>query len=74
MIKFEHNMLVLSNAFSKEDVKQIDDFADYIRDEERERIIKLLEGKQLGCSCGCDKWLEPWSLIALIKGENNGPK
>lgn len=38
--------------------------------EERARIIKLLEGKQLGCSCGCGKWLEPWSLIALIKGEN----
>ena len=37
---------------------------------ERERIIKLLESKQLGCPCGCHNWMEPWALIALIKGEN----
>lgn len=43
MIKFEHNMLVLNNAFSKEDVRQIDDFADYVRNEERQRIIRILE-------------------------------
>jgi hypothetical protein len=43
MIKFEHNMLVLNNAFSKEDVRHIDDFADYVRNEERQRIIRILE-------------------------------
>jgi hypothetical protein len=37
---------------------------------ERERIIKLLEVKQLGCSCGCGNWMDTWELIALIKGEN----
>lgn len=42
MIKFEHNMLVLNNAFSKEDVREIDSFTDYIRNEERERIIRIL--------------------------------
>jgi hypothetical protein len=64
MIKFEHNMLVLNNAFSKEDVEQIDDFADYIRNEERERIIKLLTDND---------YVGAVTLIRLaerIKGEN----
>ena len=43
MIKFEHNMLVLNNAFSQEDVEQINSFADYVRKQERERIVGLLE-------------------------------
>ena len=43
MIKFENGMLVLNNAFSKEDVNQINEFADSIRKEERERIIRLLQ-------------------------------
>jgi len=43
MIKFEHNMLVLNSFFSEEDVDQIDAFADYVRSQERERIIALLE-------------------------------
>jgi hypothetical protein len=43
MIKFEYNMLVLNNAFSEEDVKQIGDYAEYVRSQERERIIALLE-------------------------------
>jgi hypothetical protein len=43
MIKFEHNMLVLNNFFSEEDVDQIDAYADYVRGQERERIIALLE-------------------------------
>lgn len=43
MIKFEHNMLVLNNAFSREDVEQINAFADYVRQQERERIFDLLE-------------------------------
>jgi hypothetical protein len=43
MIKFEYNMLVLNNAFSEDDVDQINAFADYVRSQERERIIALLE-------------------------------
>jgi hypothetical protein len=43
MIKFEHNMLVLNNAFSNDDVLEINAFADYVRLQERERIIAYLE-------------------------------
>ena len=43
MLKFEYNMLVLNNAFSEDDVDQINAFADYVRSQERERIIELLE-------------------------------
>jgi hypothetical protein len=43
MIKFEHNMLVLNSFFSEEDVDQIDAYADYVREQERKRIIALLE-------------------------------
>ncbi len=42
MIKFEHNTLVLNNVFSKQDVAEIDRFAEYVRNQEQERIIKLL--------------------------------
>jgi hypothetical protein len=42
MIKFESNMLVLNNAFSKEDVDQINAFADYVRTQEGARIIELI--------------------------------
>jgi hypothetical protein len=42
MIKFEHNTLVLNNVFSKQDVAEIDSFAEYVRNQERKRIIKLL--------------------------------
>lgn len=43
MIKFEHNMLVLNNFFSEEDVDQIDAYAEYVRKQERERILAYLE-------------------------------
>jgi hypothetical protein len=43
MIKFENGMLVLNNAFSKDDVNQINEFADSIRKEERERATRLLQ-------------------------------
>lgn len=43
MIKFEHNMLVLNNFFSEEDVDQIDAYAEYVRSQERERIIEMLK-------------------------------
>jgi hypothetical protein len=45
MIKFEHNMLVLNNAFSNDDVLEINAFADYVRSQERERIIALIKGE-----------------------------
>ena len=41
MLKFEFNMLVLNSSFSEEDVNQINAFADYVREQERERIYKL---------------------------------
>jgi hypothetical protein len=66
MIKFEHNMLVLNNAFSNEDVEQINAFAEYVRSQERDRIIALLESK--------NEWHYAFSdvsdVIALIQGEN----
>ena len=43
MIKFEHNMLVLNNSFSQEDVEQINDYADYVRSQERERLAQTLQ-------------------------------
>lgn len=43
MLKFEHNMLVLNNTFSEDDVDQINAFADYVRRQERERILAYLE-------------------------------
>lgn len=48
MIKFENGMLVLNSVFSKEDVTQINEFADHVRNQERKRIIKLLteDGKR----------------------------
>ena len=65
MIKFEHNMLVLNNAFSHEDVEQINAFTEYVREQERERITALLESK--------DEWHYEFSdisdVVALIRGE-----
>ena len=65
MIKFEYNMLVLNNVFSNEDVEQINAFADYVRSQERDRIIALIESK--------DEWYYEFSdvsdVIALIRGE-----
>jgi hypothetical protein len=66
MIKFEYNMLVLNNAFSEEDVQQIGAYAEYVRKQERERIIALFESK--------DEWHYAFSdvsdVVALIKGED----
>lgn len=66
MIKFEYNMLVLNNAFSNEDVQEINAFSEYVRSQERERIIALIESK--------DEWHYEFSdvsdVIALIKGES----
>jgi hypothetical protein len=71
MIKFEYGMLVLNNVFSKEDVKQIDAFAEYVRNQERERIIKLIEESKDMVS-GQEKLLVNIGLdlaIAVVMGE-----
>lgn len=68
MIKFEHNMLVLNNFFSEEDVEQIDAFANYVREQERERIIELVKGAPISFD-----WFQPFvgtkTLIEQINGE-----
>ena len=82
MIKFEHNTLVLNNVFSKQDVAEIDRFAEYVRNQENERIAKLLEempwqiyqavaldGKILE-SVSMPKVFNRDDVLALIKGEN----
>jgi hypothetical protein len=43
MIKFEHGMLVLNSLMTKEDVAAINEFADYVRNQERERIIEVVK-------------------------------
>ena len=63
MIKFEFNMLVLNSSFSEEDVNQINAFADYVRSQERERIIELIDLSQVG------KYPDAEYIIALIRGE-----
>ena len=70
MIKFEHNMLVLNNTFSNEDVEEINAFAEYVRKQERERIIELLESEILDVGDDGRFLWEPKAIIALIKGEN----
>jgi hypothetical protein len=71
MIKFEHNMLVLNNAFSEEDVDQINAFADHVRSQERERIIELIKGERVSFD-----WFQPFvgtkTLIEQINGEHDG--
>jgi len=71
MIKFEHNMLVLNNAFSEEDVDQINEFADHVRSQERERIIELIKGTPISFD-----WFQPFvgtiTLIKQINGEFDG--
>ena len=62
MIKFEHNTLVLNSILSKDDVAEINAFADYIRKQEQERIIKLLED---GLSDYPDAFIQ--HLVSLIK-------
>jgi hypothetical protein len=68
MIKVESNMLVLDNSFSKEDVLAIDEFVQIAKQQERERIIKLLEELDAWpAKFDRDEALE--FFIALIKGE-----
>jgi len=63
MLKFEYNMLVLNNTFSEEDVDHINAFADYVRKQERERIIELIDLSQVG------KYPDAEYIIALIRGK-----
>ena len=42
MIKFEHDMLVLANIFSEEDVEEINTYTQYIRTKEQNRIIDII--------------------------------
>jgi hypothetical protein len=62
MIKFESNMLVLNNTFSEEDVLEINAFADYVRQQERERIIALLAPNGVP-----EYWVE--RISHLVEGE-----
>lgn len=68
MIKFEHNTLVLNIVFSKQDVAEIDRFAEYVRNQENERIFKLLEEMAKSTFPG-DVWhINPFDYaIAIIK-------
>ena len=67
MIKFEHNTLVLNSIFSKEDVKEIDTFADYIRKQEQDRIVNLINDSGSRNYLTEEQCLE---LIDLINGHN----
>lgn len=72
MIKFESNMLVLNNTFSNEDVEQINAFADYVRNQERERIITLITETHQGLKAVLDMAHpegDGSEIIALIRGE-----
>jgi hypothetical protein len=48
MIRFEHGMLVLDNTATKDDVNAVNEFAEFVRNEEQERIVKLLGEAWLG--------------------------
>ena len=71
MITFEYGMLVLDKNATKEDVKQIDAFAEYVRNQERERIIKLIEESKDMVS-GQERLLVHIGLdlaMAVVRGE-----
>jgi archaellum biogenesis ATPase FlaH len=71
MITFEYGMLVLDKNATKEDVTQIDAFAEYVRNQERERIIKLIEESKDMVS-GQEKLLVNIGLdlaMAVVRGE-----
>lgn len=41
MINFENGMLVLNNIFSKDDVNQINEYTEHVRNQERERFARI---------------------------------
>ena len=63
MIRLEGGVLVLDAPISKEDAQAVQEFAKHIKEQEQERIIKLIEKLD-----GWD-WIEipTEDLIALIK-------
>jgi hypothetical protein len=63
MIKFEYGMLVLDNNTTKDDVKEIDAFAEYVRNQETERIFKLLETEQQRTKLGFIQYQRIQELI-----------
>jgi hypothetical protein len=61
MVKIESNMLVLDSSFTKDDVKAINEFVEISKEQERQRILKIIDdykGKP-------DFWFD--SLIHMIK-------
>ena len=65
MIKLEGGVLVLDAPISKKDAEAVGEFAKHVREQEQERIIKLLE------SVEGHGWIEIQfdKLIELIEGE-----
>jgi len=66
-------MLVLNSAFSEEDVDEINAYAEYVRNKERERIIELLNHEywhNTSHLSGIHYDCLMCEAIALIKGEN----
>jgi hypothetical protein len=43
MINFEYGMLVLDNNTTKEDVDAVKEFAEHIRQDERERVGRIIK-------------------------------
>ena len=71
MIKFEHGMLVLDSSTTKEDVDAVKEFAENVRKQEQERIIKLIEESKDMVS-GQEKLLVHIGLdlaMAVVRGE-----
>lgn len=66
MIRLEGGVLVLDSPISKEDAEAVGEFAKHVKEQEQERIIKLLESQQ-------DRYGEDYfhvtNIIELIKGE-----
>lgn len=67
MINFENGTLVLNSIFSKDDVRQIDAFAEHIRKQEQERFINLINDSGSRNYLTEEQCLE---LIDLINGHN----
>jgi hypothetical protein len=65
VIKLEGGVLVLDAPISKKDAEAVGEFAKHVREQEQERIIKLLE------SVEGHGWIEIQfdKLIELIEGE-----
>ena len=69
MIKFENGTLVLNSIFTKEDVAEINEYVEHVRNQERESVLALL-----------DEMLEDKSginlrgAIELLRDEKHPPK